>query len=116
MKRGKSMITAKEASKLYNGTLILRDKYISKVIEPLIKKEAIMYKEIKIPVIDRYACGPMIDFYNLEDSEKLSYAEQIELTEEIIKTLIENGYKTHISCGAGTQFADTSGNMIISWN
>lgn len=116
MKRGKSMITAKEASKLYNGTLILRDKYISKVIEPLIKKEAIMSKEVKIPVIDRYACGPMIDFYNLEDSEKLSYTEQIELTEEIIKTLIENGYKTHISCGAGTQFADTSGNMIISWN
>lgn len=36
--------------------------------------------------------------------------------EEIIKTLLENGYKTHISCGAGTQFANASGNMIISWN
>ena len=40
MKRGKFMITAKEASELYNGILILRDKYISEVIEPLIKKRS----------------------------------------------------------------------------
>ena len=56
MKRGKFMITAKEASELYNGILILRDKYISEVIEPLIKKEAPMAKEVKIPMIGRYAC------------------------------------------------------------
>ena len=50
------MITAKEASELYNGILILRDKYISEVVEPLIKKEAPMAKDVKIPMIGRYAC------------------------------------------------------------
>ena len=34
------MITAKEASELYNGNLLLRDKYIEEVVEPLIKENA----------------------------------------------------------------------------
>lgn len=73
MKRDKFMITAQEASELYDGTLILRDKYISEVIEPLIKKEAPMNKNVKIEMVGRYACGPMIVFsseYNI-----LNYAD-----------------------------------------
>lgn len=34
------MITAEEASKLYDENLLVRDRYISEVIEPLIKKHA----------------------------------------------------------------------------
>jgi len=39
------MITAKEASKLYDEDLLLRDKFISEVIEPLIKK---MHQNLRI--------------------------------------------------------------------
>lgn len=108
------MITAKEASELYNGILILRNKYISEVIEPLIKKEAPMAKQVEIAMVGRYACEPMIYFSNGYDN--LNYRDQIELTEEIIKTLEENGYKVQISCGLGTQEYDSKGSLVISWD
>ena len=108
------MITAKEASELYNGILILRDKYISEVIEPLIKKEAPMAKTAKLPMIGRYTCEHMIYFSNGYDN--LNYADQLELTEEIIKTLKENGYKVQTSCGLGTQEYNSNGSLVISWD
>ena len=108
------MITAKEASELYNGILILRDKYITEVIEPLIKKEASMAKQIKIAMVGRYACEPMIVFSNGYDN--LNYADQLELTGEIIKTLKENGYKVQISCCLGTQEYNSNGSLVISWD
>lgn len=114
MKRGKFMITAQEASELYDGTLILRDKYIAEVIEPLIKKEAPMAKQVKVAMVGRYACGPMIDFPS--EYDKLNYADQIKLTQEIIKTLKENGYKVQTFCGLGTQERDSKGSLEISWD
>lgn len=118
------MITAKEASELYNGILILRDKYISEVIEPLIKKEAPMAKQVKIEMIGRYAysCGPMIDFsknydnFKNVDQNKFKNADQNKLTKEIIKTLKENGYKIQTYCGLGTQEYDNKGSLVISWD
>ena len=108
------MITAQEASELYDGTLILRDKYISEVIEPLIKKEAPMNKQVKIAMVGRYACGPMIVFSN--EYDKLNYADQIQLTQEIIRTLRDNGYKVQTLCGLGTQEYDSKGSLEISWD
>lgn len=48
------MITAEEASKLYDENLLVRDRYISEVIEPLIKKHAPKSKEITLPPL---LCG-----------------------------------------------------------
>ena len=75
------MITAKEASELYNGNLLLRDKYIEEVLEPLIKENI-----------------------------------NVKLTEEIIKTLEENGYKVNTICALGTQEFDGKGELTISWD
>ena len=106
------MITAKEASELYNGNLLLRDKYIEEVIEPLIKENAPMSKAVSLPMRGVYMCEPSIDF----PSEYGQYNINIELTEEIIKTLRENGYKVDTICASGTQEFDGKGELTISWD
>ena len=70
------MITAKEASKLYNGNLLLRDKYIEEVIEPLIKEKATTSKAVSLAMRGVYMCEPSIDF----PSEYGQYNINIELT------------------------------------
>ena len=44
------MITAKEATALYDEHLLVRDRYISEVIEPLIKKHAPKSKKITLAI------------------------------------------------------------------
>ena len=50
------MITAKEARQLYNETVLLRDKYIEEVIEPLIKKTAPASQSVTVEVIGGAFC------------------------------------------------------------
>lgn len=106
------MITAKEASELYNGNLLLRDKYIEEVVEPLIKENATTSKSVGLPMIGRYMSAPSIDF----PSGYTPYNINVELTEEIIKTLKENGYNVQTICGSGTERYDDKGELTISWD
>lgn len=106
------MITAKEASELYNGNLLLRDKYIEEVVEPLIKEKATTSKAVSLAMRGVYMCEPSIDF----PSEYGRYNINIELTEEIIKTLRENGYKVDTICALGSQEYDGKGELTISWD
>ena len=107
------MITAKEASKLYNENLLLRDKYIEEVIEPLIKENATMSKSVSLPVVGRINSKASIYF-------TIPYAQDdevnVKLTEEILKTLRENGYKVDIVCSSGTERFDGQGELTISWD
>ena len=96
------MITAEEASKLYDENLLVRDRYISEVIEPLIKKHASKNKEITLSMRDRFYVGSSIDFSKKYSKDSVN----IELTKEIIKILKENGYKTKIDCSSGTEYKD----------
>ena len=112
MIRGKYMITAKEATEFYDENLLMRDKYISDVIEPLIKKHAPKSKKITLTMRDRFYVGSSIDFSKEYSKDSIN----IELTEAIIKTLKENGYKTKIDCSSGTEYKDGDGELIISWN
>ena len=106
------MITAKEASELHNGNLILRDKYIEEVIEPLIKEKATTSKSVSLAMRGVYMSEPSIDF----PSEYGRYNINVELTEEIIKTLKENGYTVDTICALGTQEYDGKGELTISWD
>lgn len=106
------MITAEEASKLYDENLLVRDRYISEVIEPLIKKHAPKSKEITLPMRDRFYVGSSIDF----SKEYSKDCVNIELTQAIIKTLKENDYKTKIDCSSGTEYKDGAGLLTISWD
>lgn len=106
------MITAKEASQLYNENLLLRDKYIEEVIEPLIKEKATMSKAVSLPMRGVYMSEASIDF----PSEYGRYNINVKLTEEIIKTLEENGYKVNTICALGTQEFDGKGELTISWD
>lgn len=106
------MITAREASKLYDGNLLLRDKYIEEVIEPLIKENATTSKSVKIPMRGRYMSAPSIDFPRTYAKYKVN----VELTDKIIKTLKENGYNVHTMCASGTEGFDGEGELIISWD
>lgn len=106
------MITAEEASKLYDENLLVRDRYISEIIEPLIKKHAPKHKEITLSMRDRFYVGSSIDF----SKEYSKDCVNIELTQAIIKTLKENGYKTKTDCSSGTEYKDGVGTLTISWN
>lgn len=106
------MITAEEAIKLYDENLLVRDRYISEVIEPLIKKHAPKSKEITLPMRDRFCLGVSINFAGIYSKDSVN----IELTKEIIKTLKENGYKTKIDCSSGTEYKDGAGLLTISWD
>lgn len=106
------MITAEEASKLYDENLLIRDKYISDVVEPLIKEYATKNKEITLPMCDRFYVGSSIDFSKEYSKDSIN----IELTQAIIKTLKENGYKTKIDCSSGTEYKDGEGTLTISWD
>jgi hypothetical protein len=106
------MITAKEATELYDENLLVRDRYISEVIEPLIKKHAPKSKEITLPMCDRFCVGVSINFAGIYSKDYIN----IELTNSIIKTLKENGYKTKIDCSSGTEYKDGAGLLTISWD
>ena len=106
------MITAKEATELYDENLLMRDKYISDVIEPLIKKHAPKSKKITLTMRDRFYVGSSIDF----SKEYSKDCVNIELTQAIIKTLKENGYKVKIDCSSGTEYKDGEGTLTISWD
>ena len=106
------MITAEEASKLYDENLLMRDRYISEVIEPLIKKHAPKSKKITLPMRDRFCVGVSINFAGIYSKDYIN----IELTQAIIKTLKENGYKTKIDCSSGTEYKDGEGTLTISWD
>lgn len=69
------MIT-EEASKLYDENLLVRDRYISEVIEPLIKKHAPKSKEITLPMRDRFCVGVSINFASIYSKDYIN----IELT------------------------------------
>lgn len=105
------MITAKEARQLYNETVLLRDKYIREVLEPLIKKKAPSSKSVRVKAIGRYASDLSIDF----PRPYAQYRVDVELTNAVVQMLIENGYKVHFACGIGTQMYDSEGELIISW-
>lgn len=106
------MITAKEATELYDENLLIRDKYISDVVEPLIKEYAPNNKEITLSMCDRFYVGSSINF----SKEYSKDCVNIELTQAIIKTLKENGYKVKIDCSSGTEYKDGAGILTISWD
>lgn len=106
------MITAEEASKLYDENLLVRDRYISEVIEPLIKKHAPKSKEITLPMCDRFCVGVSINFAGIYSKDYIN----IELTNSIIKTLRENGYKIKHNCNPGTEHEDGEGTLTIYWD
>lgn len=106
------MITAEEASKLYDENLLVRDRYISEVIEPLIKKHAPKSKEITLPMRDRFCVGVSINFASIYSKDYIN----IELTNSIIKTLRENGYKIKHNCNPGTEHEDGEGTLTIYWD
>ena len=101
------MITAKEATELYDESLLMRDKYIRDV-----KEYAPKHKEITLSMRDRFYVGSSIDF----SKEYSKDCVNIELTQAIIKTLKENGYKTKIDCSSGTEYKDGVGILTISWD
>ena len=105
------MITAKEAKELYNEVLLVRDKYIEEVIEPLIKENATMSKSVSVKAIGRYMSETSIDF----PKPYAQYRVDVALTKAVLQMLIENGYKVNFSCGLGTQMYDSEGELIISW-
>lgn len=105
------MITAKEARQLYNETILLRDKYIEEVIEPLIKKKAPMSQSVSVKAIKRSMSEPSIDFPEPYAQNRVN----VNLTGAITKTLIENGYKVRFSRGLIAHKCDIEGNFIISW-
>ena len=106
------MITAEEASKLYDENLLVRDRYISEVIEPLIKKHAPKSKEITLPMRDRFCVSVSINFAGIYSKDYIN----IELTNSIIKTLRENGYKIKHNCNPGTEYEDGEGTLTIYWD
>ena len=75
------MITAKEATELYDEHLLVRDRYISEVIEPLIKKHAPKSKKITLAMCDRFYVGSSIDFSKEYSKDSIN----IELTEVSLK-------------------------------
>lgn len=101
-----------EASKLYDENLLVRDRYISEVIEPLIKKHAPKSKEITLPMRDRFCVGVSINFAGIYSKDYIN----IELTNSIIKTLRENGYKIKHNCTPGTEYEDGEGTLTIYWD
>lgn len=105
------MITAKEAKELYNEVLLMRDKYIEEVIEPLIKENATMSQSVSLPIVGRINSKASIYFTSPYAQDKVN----VELTEEIVKTLKENGYKVNIVCSSGTEIEDGKGELTISW-
>lgn len=105
------MITAKEAKELYNEILLVRDKYIEEVIEPLIKENATMSKSVSVKAIGRYMSELSIDFPEPYSQDRVN----VPLTNAVVQMLIENGYKVRFSCGRGTQEYDSKGVLIISW-
>lgn len=105
------MITAKEARQLYNETVLLRDKYIREVLEPLIKEKAPSSKSVRVKAIRRYKSETSIDFPKPYAQDRVN----VTLTDAVTKTLLENGYKVHSSCGFGFEKCDIEGDFIISW-
>lgn len=105
------MITAKEAKELYNEVLSVRDKYIEEVIEPLIKENATMSKSVSVKAIGRYMSDLSIDFPKPYAQNRVN----VDLTDAVVKMLVENGYKVRFDCGIGTQWGDSKGELIISW-
>ena len=105
------MITAKEARQLYNETVLLRDKYIREVLEPLIKGKAPSSKSMRVKAIRRCKSEASIDFPKPYAQDRVN----VTLTDAVRKTLIENGYNVHFSCGLGFEKCDIEGELIISW-
>lgn len=105
------MITAKEARQLYNETVLLRDKYIREVLEPLIKEKAPSSKSVRVKAIRRYKSETSIDFPEPYAQDRVN----VTLTDAVTKTLIENGYNVHSSCGFIVQKCDIEGDFTISW-
>ena len=106
------MITAKEAKELYNEVLLVRDKYIEEVLEPLIKENAPTSKSVSVKAIGRYRSNASIDFSRSYADNRVNVA----LTEAVIGMLLENGYKTYFNCERGTEMGgDGTGELIISW-
>lgn len=104
------MITAKEARQLYNETVLLRDKYIEEVIEPLIRKTAPASQSVTVDVIGGHSARS-INFPEPYAQNGMNIA----LTDLVTKTLIESGYKIHYLGGFGTEKHYSEGKLIISW-
>lgn len=105
------MFTAKEARQLYNETVLLRDKYIEEVLEPLIKKNAPNSKSVSVKAIGRYMSEPSIDFPNPYAQDRVN----VTLTDAVTEMLIKNGYKVYFSRGLRAIKCDIEGDFIISW-
>lgn len=65
------MITAKEASELYNGNLLLRDKYIEEVVEPLIKENAPMSKAVSLQC-EEFICVSLVLIFQVSTDSIIS--------------------------------------------
>ena len=91
--------------------MLVRNKYIEEVIEPLIKENASMATSVSVKAIGRYMSDVSIDFPKPYAQNRVDVA----LTKAVLQMLIENGYKANFSCGLGTQWGDSKGELIISW-
>ena len=62
------------------------------------------------------ALAPIIDKIDKEIAEIEKEENQAELTNSIIKTLRENGYKIKHNCNPGTEHEDGEGTLTIYWD
>jgi hypothetical protein len=56
--------------------------------------------------------GTSINFSSKYSSDSVN----VKLTDTIIKTLKENGYKIHIICSPSTEYKDGMGELTIYWD
>lgn len=103
------MLTAKEASSLYDEMLETAENYIEKEIEPAIKNTASRSKSCDFKIGDAYYQGIYFSFIKGKNNA-------VSITKKIIQILEDNGYTVNTTVHTtGNEYRDGNGTLTISW-
>lgn len=110
------MITAQIARDNYNKINIQAERFITKVVEPRIKRVWENKKKVTIPGVDIWYRGNSFSFDNKDDYPDAPYGESADITASVIKLLEERGFKVESkTISGGTEFQNGKAEYTVSW-
>lgn len=87
-------------------------KMLTAEIKPFLVGHLAYARAVNETMRDRFGVGVSINFAGIYSKDYIN----IELTNSIIKTLRENGYKIKHNCNPGTEYEDGEGTLTIYWD
>lgn len=110
------MITAQIARDNYSKINIQAKRFITKVVEPRIKRVWEDEKKVTIPGVNVWYQGNSFRFDDRDDYPDAPYGTSLNITEGVIKLLEERGFKVDSkTLRAGTEFQNGEVEYTVSW-